>query len=93
MEIHPIPSHATLPDMPSPTNDDHDGRYFTEAEITALLLNYLLLAGRAGGQIAYGGINSGDNLTLRSTSHVTKGTIVADGEVVRVKRILAGGVT
>ncbi len=27
MEIHPIPNHATLPDMPSATNPDHDGRY------------------------------------------------------------------
>ena len=27
MEIYPIANHATLPDMPSATNTDHDGRY------------------------------------------------------------------
>lgn len=32
METHPIPTHEGNPDMPSATNDDHDGRYFTEAE-------------------------------------------------------------
>lgn len=37
MEIHPIPNHATLPDMPSATNTDHDGRYYTETEIDTML--------------------------------------------------------
>lgn len=32
MKIHPIPNHSTLPDMPSSTNTDHDGRYPTRAE-------------------------------------------------------------
>lgn len=41
-------------------------------------LQYLLLAGRAGGQTAYGGIGSGDNLVLRSTSHATKGQVWLD---------------
>ena len=27
MELHPIANHDTLPDMPSATNADHDGRY------------------------------------------------------------------
>lgn len=35
--------------------------------------NYLALAGRAGGQVAYGGTGSGNPLTFRSTSHGTKG--------------------
>ena len=35
MEIFPITNHETLPDMPSATNDDHDGRYFTETEMQA----------------------------------------------------------
>ena len=37
---------------------------------------YLLLAGRSGGQTAIGGTGSGDDLTLQSTSHATKGHII-----------------
>lgn len=37
--------------------------------------NYLYLPGRAGGQIAYGGTASGEDLTLGSTSNATKGNI------------------
>jgi hypothetical protein len=37
---------------------------------------YLLLAGRAGGQVAVGGTGSGDDLTLQTTSHVTKGSYI-----------------
>ena len=37
---------------------------------------YLLLAGRAGGQTAIGGTASGENLTLQSTAHATRGGIV-----------------
>ena len=36
---------------------------------------YLLLAGRAGGQTAYGGTASGDDLVLESTSNATKGNV------------------
>lgn len=36
---------------------------------------YALLAGRSGGQTFIGGTGSGDDLTLRSTSNATKGTI------------------
>lgn len=36
---------------------------------------YLLLAGRSGGQTAYGGTGGGDDLTLLSTSNATKGSI------------------
>ena len=36
---------------------------------------YLLLAGRSGGQIAIGGTASGDDLTLQSTAHATRGNI------------------
>lgn len=39
---------------------------------------YLLLAGRAGGQIANGGNASEDDLCLRSTSHSTKGDVKID---------------
>ena len=37
--------------------------------------NVTLLAGRSGGQILIGGTGSGDDLTLNSTSHATKGSI------------------
>lgn len=36
---------------------------------------YALLAGRSGGQTLIGGTASGDDLTLQSTNHATKGTI------------------
>jgi hypothetical protein len=41
-------------------------------------LQYLLLAGRTGGQIARGGISSGNSLILRSTTHSTKGQVYVD---------------
>jgi len=48
---------------------------YSIGEVDTELLNYLLLAGRSGGQIATGGTGSGDDLTLRSTSHATKGNV------------------
>ena len=38
--------------------------------------DFVLLAGRSGGQTAYGGTGVGENLILRSTSNATKGNIV-----------------
>jgi len=43
---------------------------------------YLFLAGRNGGQVAYGGTASGENLTLDSTAHATKGEILANSKTV-----------
>lgn len=37
---------------------------------------YVLLLGRSGGQTVIGGTGSGENLTLQSTSHATRGKIV-----------------
>ena len=37
---------------------------------------YALLAGRSGGQTLIGGTGSGENLTLQSTAHATKGKIL-----------------
>ena len=54
---------------------DHDDRYYTETEIDNALLGYAFLAGRSGGQTLYGGTDSGDDLTLQSTAHATKGNI------------------
>jgi len=39
---------------------------------------YALLNGRGGGQTLIGGTGAGDDLSLRSTSHGTKGSIVFD---------------
>ena len=46
------------------TDDDHVG--------------YALLAGRSGGQVLKGGTASGDDLTLQSTNHATRGDILFD---------------
>ena len=62
MEIHPIPNHATLPDMPSATNDDHDGRYFTETEIAA-------------GYVPYTGANA--TVDLGAQALTTTGSLIA----------------
>jgi hypothetical protein len=44
------------------------------------LSDYAKLIGRSGGQTLYGGIGSGENLYLKSTSHPIKGNIkIADG--------------
>ena len=48
--------------LSSLTSDDHQ--------------QYALLAGRSGGQTLNGGSDSGDNLTLQSTSNITKGLII-----------------
>jgi len=42
---------------------------------------YALLVGRAGGQTIIGGTGSGDDLTLQSTSHATKGQIILSDQV------------
>ena len=54
-----IMSHHSLIDLTA--YDDHT--------------QYLLLAGRTGGQTAYGGTAASDTLTLEGTSHDTKGNI------------------
>jgi len=50
---------------------------------------YLLLAGRATGQVATGGTASGDDLTLRSTTDATKGDVILNDQGGNV--ILGGG--
>lgn len=42
------------------------------------LSQYLFLPGRSGGQIATGGVDASDNLTLRSTTNATKGQVILD---------------
>lgn len=42
------------------------------------LSQYLFLPGRSGGQVATGGTDASDNLTLRSTTDATKGQVILD---------------
>jgi hypothetical protein len=53
------PSHTKLTDMPSGTNTDHDGRYFTETELggTAIDLANHNHDGGDGGQIDHGALS------------------------------------
>lgn len=54
---------------------------------------YFLLAGRAGGQEAIGGTQGGDRLTLKTTSHATKGEyVLSDLTPAGYVRVGTGGV-
>lgn len=48
------------------------------------LINYALLAGRAGGQTISGGTGAGETLTLRGTSDATPGTVYLNGATAHV---------
>jgi hypothetical protein len=54
---------------------------------------YALLIGRSGGQTLTGGTGAGDNLRLQSTSHATKGDVIAGDplllETLTASRLLA----
>lgn len=73
----------------------------THANISGLSADdhtqYLLLAGRTGGQIIFGGNSSGENLILRSTNNATKGQVIIDETTVSTSistgaLVVAGGV-
>lgn len=51
------------------------------------LSQYLLLAGRSGGQTAYGGTGASDKMTLRSTSNGTVGAVVVADQTGETTRI------
>ena len=77
--------------------DGQEGSYYrTHANMTDLAsgdghTQYVLLAGRSGGQTIIGSTAASENLVLRSTSHATKGNILlgdAGGNV-----IIGGGTT
>jgi len=64
----------------APGTDDTGGGGGDHGALTGLgdddHTQYMLLAGRSGGQIATGGTASGDDLTLRSTTDATKGDVI-----------------
>lgn len=51
-------------------------------QVVAQCTNAALLAGRSGGQTLIGGTGSGDDLTLISTTHATKGDIILSGPAI-----------
>ncbi|MFA5376557.1 MAG: hypothetical protein WC455_12495, partial [Dehalococcoidia bacterium] len=65
------PSGATANNLVA--YDDSTGKLIKD--IGYAIANLLLLAGRAGGQTIYGGTGAGDDLTIESTYHSTKGNI------------------
>ncbi|MEX1021375.1 MAG: hypothetical protein WDZ49_17070 [Litorilinea sp.] len=66
-------SIAPAPTLPGAVIDDHgDIPGLSDDDHT----QYVQLAGRSGGQVLRGGTASGDDLTLESTSHATKGDVL-----------------
>jgi len=67
---------GAAPSAKGVTNGDtHDHSGGDGAELS----QYAALAGRSGGQVLIGGTGSGDDLTLQSTSHGTKGDVIVSG--------------
>lgn len=50
-------------------------------EVDVNMALYSLLSGRSGGQTLLGGTGAGDNLTLQSTSHATRGDVVVNDRI------------
>lgn len=64
----------------------------TETELNLML--YALLSGRAGGQLLKGGTAANEDLTLQSTAHATRGTvIVSDWLDVQARLDLSGDIS
>ena len=77
----------------APAADDGGGGSTDHGALTGLSdddhTQYLLLAGRSGGQIGTGGTGSGDDLVLRSTTNSTKGDVFINDQ--GGNTILGGG--
>ncbi len=74
MEQQCIPNHATMGDMPSATNTDHDGRYYIQADIDTMLNDGTVDHGNLGG-LDTGADHSYINQDVTSGANVTFGTI------------------
>jgi hypothetical protein len=61
-------------------NTAYEGAWFISDGSNWLMVDdhsqYALLAGRSGGQMLVGGTGSGEDLTLQSTAHATKGSLL-----------------
>lgn len=55
---------------------DIQGDINNQDDLIGLFTDYFKLSGRSGGQVASGGTDASDNLTLQSTSNATKGKIL-----------------
>lgn len=83
-----------------PLNPDAPGSgsgvYSDHGQLTGLTDDdhpqYQLLAGRAGGQTIIGGTASGEDLTLQSTAHATRGDIVASDSLLVAAALATTGV-
>ena len=58
------------------SHQDGGGDEIDLTDLSGSPADCVISAGRAGGQIVYGGTGAGDDLTLYSTSHATKGSIL-----------------
>lgn len=74
-----IPDNLTLTNITQITNRDHGALQDLTADDHT---QYALLAGRAGGQSLIGGTAASENLTLESTSHGTKGSVISKNNFV-----------
>ncbi len=76
--------------VPIPTTDGGTG---TVDPTTDWLSQYLLLAGRSGGQIAIGGTAASNSLTLKSTSNATVGSVIISPQALEKTQIGPTGST
>lgn len=79
----------TFADADTLITDDHGSlQGLTDDDHT----QYVLLAGRSGGQQVYGGTAAGNDLTLTATSHATPGDIIFEtDDAYQAMRIFAAG--
>lgn len=61
------------------TNTQYENRLLASTDLSDRS-TLLILAGQSGGQSAKGGTGAGDDLTLSSTSHATKGKVLFGGD-------------
>jgi hypothetical protein len=69
------PSDLSAAQVATIVNSSLDHNSLTNLTAGDVHTQYALLAGRSGGQTLKGGTASGDDLTLMSTNHATKGSI------------------
>lgn len=89
-----IPNHATLPDMPSATNPDHDARYVNlDGESVNITNGTFDLT--TTGLLTMGSLKVDVDAQIDGSLAVDGTTLLVDKveNVVKMRRLLAGGVT